>query len=296
MSEISVNKIRLGRLRGLIDADYDNPDWRGIFENPDDLMSLPGAKTIKDSPTTNAVVVSVEVGGATRSLHVKKLKRRGLLFTLKYLFQRSRARRLFVRHLALIERGVPTLRPVAALSERWGPFLKRSYLITEQLDALPFFTLWEKEIYPEGNLPARRRTVMLAVAKLIALMHRAGVFHRDLKSSNILVKTAGEPVIADLDGAKTARSLSYGQRVRDLARLSTSLVPLANMADRHVFLKTYIAELGTGDNIKLMGRDIVVAGLKILNSKRSKGKYDEYEYRYLDAFARRQREWLDSGA
>jgi serine/threonine protein kinase len=289
-----IEKVSLGRMRGLVTSSYVSPEWLEILANPDSLFELPAARIVKDSPTTKAAVVTVEVGGAGHALHVKRLNRRGMDFTVKYLFQCSRARRLFRNHVALIERGVPTLQPIAAISERAGPFLRSSFLITKQIEAKPLFTLWEKDLYPSGNSPERRRKLMTDVALLVAKMHTAGVFHRDLKSSNILVKTDGRPVIADLDGARMRSSVSYRQRVRDLARLSTSLVPLANMADRHVFLKEYIAAFGAGDNLKQMGRDIALKGLRILRSKRLKGKYEDQEYRYLDDFAERQRRWLKS--
>ena len=292
MASIEVRKIILGGLRGLIVSAYDTPGWHELFMEPDNLFSMPGARIVKDSPTTRAAVITLEVDGASRALHLKRLNRRGMEFTVKYLFQRSRARRLFRSLVALNERGVPTLRPVAAISERAGPFLRRSFLITEQIEAKPLFDVWEKDIYPSGNPPGRRRKIMRDVARLIARMHTAGVFHRDLKSSNILIAADGGPVIADLDGTRLGSNVSYRQRVRDLARLSTSLVPLANIADRHVFLKEYITALGTGDDIGRMGRDIALKGLTILHSKRMKNKYDDFEYRYLDAFAERQRRWL----
>jgi serine/threonine protein kinase len=294
LSSVEVNSISLGPFRGLIAAGYDTPQWRKLLAEPDRIIAMPGARIVKDSPTTCAAVMTVEVDGEKHTLHIKRLNRRGMDFTVKYLFQRSRARRLFKNHVALIERGIPTLAPVAALSRRTGPFLLRSFLITKHIDARPLFELWEKDIYPSGNAPARRRKIMTDCARLIAHMHGAGVFHRDLKSSNILIKADGEPVIADLDGARIGSEVSYRQRVRDLARLSTSLVPLANMADRHVFLKEYTTALGAGDDLKKMGRRIALRGLRILRSKRAKNKYEDHEYRYLDAFARRQRRWLKS--
>ena len=292
--KVQVEKATFGSMRGLLASEYSTPEWLEVLGNPDALLELPTARLVKDSPTTRAAVVTLEIGGIERVLHVKRLNYRGMEFTIKYLFQCSRARRLFRNHVALIEREVPTLKPIAAISERSGPFLRKSFLITEQIEANPLFTLWEKEIYPSGNSPERRRKLMTDVAKLVAKMHKAGIFHRDLKSSNILVKTDGKPVIADLDGARMRSSVTYRQRVRDLARLSTSLVPLANMADRHVFLREYITSFGAGDNLKQMGRDIARKGLKILRSKRSKGKYEDQEYRYLDDFAKRQRKWLKS--
>jgi serine/threonine protein kinase len=293
MGAVPVNKITLEGFRGLIVSAYDTPEWRKLLSEPDNLFALPGARLLKDSPTTRAAMVAVEVGGAKHNLHLKRLNRRGMEFTVKYLFQSSRARRLFKRLVTLIERGVPTLQPIAALSERTGPFLQRSFLITEHLDARHLFELWEKDIYPSGNAPGRRRRIMTDVARLVARMHAAGVFHRDLKSSNILVQSGGAPVIADLDGARFGSAVSYGQRVRDLARLSTSLVPLANIADRHVFLREYIAAFDGGDNPRKMGRAIALKGLRILRLKRLKSKYDEEDYEYLDAFTERQRRWLD---
>jgi tRNA A-37 threonylcarbamoyl transferase component Bud32 len=294
--KVHVEKALFGNMRGFLASEYATPEWLEVLSNPDALIELPNAHLVKDSPTTRAAIVTVEVGNTEHVLHVKRLNHRGVEFTVKYLFQCSRARRLFRNHVALIERNVPTLKPIAAISERSGPFLRKSFLITEQIKAKPLFTLWEKDVYPSGNSPGRRRKLMTDVALLVAKMHKAGVFHRDLKSSNILVKTDGQPVIADLDGAKIHSSVTYRQRVRDLARLSTSLVPLANMADRHVFLREYIAAFSAGDNLKRMGRDIARKGLKILRSKRSKGKYEEQEYRYFDDFAERQRRWLKTFA
>lgn len=292
MSAIKAEKLALGRLRGLIVSDYNTPAWRKLLTEPDLLLALPEVHILKDSPTTRAGILTVDVDGSSRTLHVKRLNRRGPIFTLKYLFQSSRALRLFANLVALIERGVPTLQPVAALAERAGPFLQRSFLVTEQLDARPMFELWEKEIFPAGNPPARRRKIMADVARLVARMHAAGVFHRDLKSSNILIRPDGAPVIADLDGVRLLPRVTYRQRVRDLARLSTSLVPLANIADRYVFLKEYIGAYGAGDDLKRTARDIALKGLKMLRSKRAKNKYDQHDYRYLDAYARRQRRWL----
>jgi serine/threonine protein kinase len=292
LASVSINRVSFGPFRGLIASGYDTPEWHRILTDPDEIMSRPGTHVLKDSPTTRAAVVTIEAGGVKHPLHIKRLNRRGMDFTVKYLFQSSRARRLFRNHVALIERGIPTVRPVAALSRRMGPFLLQSYFITEYLDAKPLFELWEKDIYPSGNPPRRRREIMTALARLVARMHAAGIFHRDLKSSNILIKTDGEPVIADLDGARIISNVNYRKRVRDLARLSTSLVPVANVADRHVFLKEYISSFGAGDKLGKMGRDIALKGLAILRSKRLKNKYDEKEYRYFDEFAERQRRWL----
>ncbi len=289
---MEVDRVSIGRLHGLLVRKYNSPAWREQLGEPDKLFSLPGAGIIKDSPTTRAAILTVALDGASHTLHVKRLNMRGPWFVLKYLFQRSRAVRLFLRHKALLQRGVPTVQPVAALARRAGPVLLHSFLVTEHLDARTLYQVWEKDLLPAGNPPEERRKIMADAASLIARMHAAGVYHRDLKASNILVTPGSEMVISDLDGAQIKSSVTYAQRVRDLARYLSSLVPLANVADRLVFLKTYIAALKAPDDLKRMGREIALKEMAILTSKRAKGKYDPGDYRHIDAYIKRQRRWL----
>ena len=133
---------------------------------------------------------------------------------------------------------------------------------------------------------------MEKASRLIADMHSAGIYHRDLKASNILIRRDGEMVLADLDGAQIKSSLSRTQRVRDLARFLSSLVPLANAADRLFFIKSYTAAFGPKDDLKQLACDVAGREIEILSSKRLKNKYGPGHYRYIDAYLRRQRRLL----
>lgn len=71
-------------------------------------------------------------------------------------------------------------------------------------EGIPFFVmeLVQGETLPDyldqqaPDLP-RRVEIFAGIARAVALLHTRGVCHRDLKSSNILVRSNGEPVLID---------------------------------------------------------------------------------------------------
>jgi len=84
------------------------------------------------------------------------------------------------------------------------------------------------------------------VAHLLREMHARGIWHRDLKASNILVQqkvTGGEKLyLVDLDSVRIKKRLDRKEKIRDLARLNASLVasPTVSMTDRLRFLQYYL--------------------------------------------------------
>lgn len=125
---------------------------------------------------------------------------------------RTRSSRALQLASHLLGHDVATARPVAAITgSGWDA------LFTEAVDATPFDELLEAEsplVEPATH----------AAADAIARMHAAGVRHRDLKASNVLVDGTGERVwIMDLDGARrVSRGPSLAGRARDVGRLVTS--------------------------------------------------------------------------
>ncbi|TCB93413.1 flippase-like domain-containing protein [Micromonospora zingiberis] len=104
-------------------------------------------------------------------------------------------------------------------------------LVQEFVDAAPLDATY-------GPLPA---TVVVDVCRQVALLHRAGIAHRDLRAANILI------------GGHTAHLVDFGfgvddaaadQRARDVVEL---LVALASRVDSETVVGVAIAELGADE-------------------------------------------------
>jgi len=114
---------------------------------------------------------------------------------------------------ALVTRGLPVPKPVAALYRRSG-LVYRCDLITERiLNAGPLSAALAASALPES--------VWRAVGAVIARLHRAGADHADLNAHNILCGAAGDISVVDFDRGRLRRPGRWRQR--NLERLQRSL-------------------------------------------------------------------------
>src|SRR5712692_5732093 len=82
-------------------------------------------------------------------------------------------------------RGLPTVEILAACVERiCGPFY-RGWLVTRELEGAR--DLWAA-VQEEGLATISKKSLLETVARTVRLMHRHGIYHRDLNLKNILVR------------------------------------------------------------------------------------------------------------
>ena len=151
------------------------------------------------------------------------------------------------RRLRACEVPVPG---VAAFVERGvNPARRRSFVVCDALDG---FTSLEEvgngwlESPPEVRL---KRALVIAVGRLTAAMHAAGVCHRDYYACHLMANTGrlgrGEVELAviDLHRARVNRRVSTRARVRDLGALlySTATMPITDR-DRLRFVAAYAGQ------------------------------------------------------
>ena len=99
---------------------------------------------------------------------------------------------------------------------RWGPLLRKSYLITEFVDGRKPRAFWQDNAISEE----RKLEVRQQIMGLLDRLGRHLISHGDMKQSNILLTDNG-PVLTDLDAMRVHWSrLAYlFRRGRDVARL-----------------------------------------------------------------------------
>jgi serine/threonine protein kinase len=163
------------------------------------------------------------------------------LSPLKNLLRASAALRSWFYGHNLLDRGLPTARPLCVLERRRGRVMRaEGYLLAEKVeDALP--------LNEAASAAKSWRTIRAAtdrVGQLLHDLHDKRVCHRDLKASNILITSSLAPVLIDLVGVTPrSRPIPHAIRVRDVARLAASFLHSATVSrtDKLRVLRAYRA-------------------------------------------------------
>jgi tRNA A-37 threonylcarbamoyl transferase component Bud32 len=141
---------------------------------------------------------------------------------------RARALRTWKNAHALEVRGLPTPRLRAC-----GP----GWVVGDWIDA-PNVGDLAQGAWSAMSRQARN-AFLSGLARLVRRLHELGVYHRDLKSSNILSGPGG-CLFVDLDAVRLGRPVSPRERTFNLAQLSASVSPAVTRADRLRFLQAYL--------------------------------------------------------
>ncbi|MCK6456298.1 MAG: lipopolysaccharide kinase InaA family protein [Phycisphaerae bacterium] len=148
------------------------------------------------------------------------------------------------RRLAMVGIDVPRVLLVA--SEMLGPWECRSALLMREA-AGTSLEQWVPQHW-NGLSRAKRNAVIAQVAAVARIMHRAGLFHRDLYLSHLFVTVddAGLPRVSLIDLGRVLDSPLRRERwrIKDLAALHYSAPSeLVGRTDRFRFLRAYATDL-----------------------------------------------------
>ncbi|MGV8941281.1 MAG: 3-deoxy-D-manno-octulosonic acid kinase [Lysobacter sp.] len=137
----------------------------------------------------------------------------------RYLWRSAALTRSFAEYRlskAMIEKGVPVPRPIAASYRREGLFYRCAILIERLPDVRTFA---DRAMVAGDGAPWEE------AGRLVARAHRAGLDHADLNAHNLMFDTRGNGWVIDLDRGRIAIPAT-GWREGNLARLKRSLLKL----------------------------------------------------------------------
>ena len=203
--------------------------------NPDASFRDPSAKLLKDSRTSTVARVETPAGPVA----YKRFNLKSPLLPLKSLGRPTPAKRSWLAGHGLLDRGLPTARPLACFQRHRFGLPTVGYLVCEWV---PDAT--ELPAAVAAMTPAEKRAFAWELGRTLRQFHERGLRHRDLKAANVLV-AGGRPVFIDLVGVTPIRESAGGAGRRDLARLARSFdrSPHVGNGDRLRFLLAYIGRV-----------------------------------------------------
>jgi tRNA A-37 threonylcarbamoyl transferase component Bud32 len=206
---------------------------RAILEDPDRFLAG-RARILK--PGRSSTV------GAGDGLVLKRYNFRKVGNLFKDLVRPSKARRAYRKAYHLELAGIPTARIVATADRRWGGWLRRSYVLMEEIPGAV-----ELGAYLAKGGPVEAHLVQ-QVGGLIGAMHREGLTHRDLKESNLVFDATGRLHLLDLDGLEFVDVVGRERTRADLNRFARGVERWGRVEPRHrsAFLRHYCRVRGAG--------------------------------------------------
>ena len=199
--------------------------------DPDAPFRQPGAKLLKDSRTSTVARTDTPAGPVA----YKRFNLKSPLLPLKSLGRRPPAVRSWLAGHGLIDRDLPTARPLACFQRHRFGLPTVGYLVCEWVpDAV------ELPAAVAVMTPRQRWAFAWELGRTLRLFHERDLRHRDLKAPNILV-SGGRPVFVDLVGVTVWGKAHGFDNLRDLARLARDFAgsPAVGNSDRLRFLLAY---------------------------------------------------------
>lgn len=176
----------------------------------------------KDSRTTTAGIVEMRNGAR---YFAKRENNKGVKFTLKYLFRRSRVYRAAYAASRLEELNIPTPRVLVIGSRRKSYMLMSGYLVTEAVDNALTANMMCRMLNDDK---AFFDEFLQTICKYMTILHSHGIIHGDMKISNIFCVDSPSGYyfgLWDLDGVVVSSGgASLSHRKAELARVISSFL------------------------------------------------------------------------
>ena len=253
-----------------------------------------------------ALIVRAEIetdSGEMLPVLLKRYRPRNFWKAIVDYLRPDRARRAARHSRALLACGVPTACPLWTAGPRKisGHRLAReTYLAQQWLPGTENLHLWIQHLLQlETSLTERLHRVRACAeqaGRMLGRMHAAGISHRDLKGTNLLIhdpksesnhKTKAslpDLWLIDMDGVRTGRFFSWsqkkprtlrpGRRAADLSRLAVSVeaYPWITSSIRAVFLRAYASQFKPDEiDLKRLWQDVARVARRRLRKKRRRG-------------------------
>lgn len=149
---------------------------------------LNGLTVVQSSHFSIVHKFSVMPGSLT--CYVKRFLIRDWSDWIKHMIQMSRAKRALIRGEEIQALGFSSPRVLCLIEERRAGFVRQSALITEAIHDASNIRDWlDRPELEVANSIRRKRQLLRAFGRAVGAWHEAGLYHGDMRTSNILCRT-----------------------------------------------------------------------------------------------------------
>jgi hypothetical protein len=202
----------------------------------------------------------------------KEFHNRGIRDVLKNLFSLTRGKRAFRAGQLLLQYGFLTPEPVLYGVQKRFFFIRRNFLITRAVSGDRTYQYFKHHYHLPlpVELLEEKRALLSAAGREIGRLHKAGIFHGDLRVGNIILSGRGASArFYFIDNERTTGSstLPEKKRLKNLIQLNMVRLPHITVTDRLRFLTAYFQE-----NPDLMPhKKALMQSIILLTKKRQQG-------------------------
>jgi tRNA A-37 threonylcarbamoyl transferase component Bud32 len=187
----------------------------------------------------NVTISIIENGG--KKLSVKNYHPLKIWDRFKEHFRRSRGLKAWIAGNGLKARGIPSLRPLGLVERRDWLGLRESSFLMEVSEADQ-----EVDRYIIKSLKnfTERRSFIKAFARWLSQCHRMDLYHRDMKTCNILVSKDGDAWgfhLLDLEDVRLDKKVREKELFKTFLQLNTSTPKIIMTTDRFRFFGNYLS-------------------------------------------------------
>ncbi|MBN2199279.1 MAG: hypothetical protein JW747_05455 [Candidatus Aminicenantes bacterium] len=176
--------VDLGQYRGAVDAALHEPAFLASLSDPEKLMR---SGTVIHAGRNRLAALRLDVPGrGRREVVLKRFRPRGV-DRLKTLVLAPKPLKAWRGARALVERGIPTPRPLAWLESRRAGTTAEGYFLAEMAENV-------REVREQflGLESERLDRLIRSLARFLKTCHDRGIWHRDLSDGNVLVAEDGK--------------------------------------------------------------------------------------------------------
>ena len=231
-----------------VDPGCSEPTFVERLTDADGLLAQPDCQIIKDQKKITIGRLTLSIAGRSRTIFVKRYNAFSLRYRLASPFTYSGAFRSLRGAAILRAAEIPCARPIAAVENRKGGALTKSFFLAEEVAGGETVDAhWRNRLQGltgHGSI-ALRRHFLAQLACLFNTLHGESIYHNDLKDANILAVSDGchndlRFVLLDLDGVTRLGRLSRRRRVKNLMQLNRTLGRYLRRPEKMFFLKCYL--------------------------------------------------------